>query len=227
VAQDDPRLLALAQQDMLARCSADGLTFLRFVKTRDEADPEQSIKPFPTQKEYIRELWDIFSTEQRIVIAKSRQMMVSWVACAFALWWAMFKANQYVVWQTQKEDDAIKMVCTASGDKDTGYQGRIQFLYRNLPSWLRASVRATESEGKLNFSNGSLIEAVAGGANKIRGKTASLLIEDEFAFQDEAKSVYTAIAPLVQRQTKLIMISTPNGSEGSMFYHCYTGTPFA
>src|SRR5438309_8569370 len=59
------------------RARVDGLFFLRWVETRDEADPERSVKPFPAHLEYLRELWAILARDQRVVIAKSRQMLVS------------------------------------------------------------------------------------------------------------------------------------------------------
>ena len=208
------------REEGVERCASNGLFFLRFVKTRDEADPESPIKPFPADKEYIRALWDIFATRQRVVVAKSRQMMVSWVLCAFCVWWARFRANQYVVWQTQREEDAFKMVSTAGGDKDTGYLGRMQFIERNLPSWLQQRVR--QSEGRLNYPNGSLIEAVAGGANQVRGKVASLIVEDEFAHQAESRGVYQAVAPLIQKATKFVAVSTPNGMS-NVFAQLYHG----
>lgn len=219
------QLVVALREEVLKRCAKDGLFWLRFVKTRDESDPDNTLKPFPRDLEYVQLLWHILSTRNKVVIAKSRQMMASWVAATFCVWWAMFKPNQYVCFQTQKEDDAIKMVCTAGGDKDTGYAGRMQFILRSLPAWMRPSVR--ESEGSLQFPNGSMIEALAGGANKVRGKVFSLYIGDEFAFQDEAKSVYTSIAPLMQKGAKVVLISTPNGSDSNVFYHLFSGIPMA
>ena len=114
------------------------------------------------------------------------------------------------------------MVCLAGGDKDTGFLGRMQFIERHLPSWMR--IRPKESEGRLNYPNGSLIEALPGGANQVRGKVASIIVEDEFAFQEEARGVYTTVAPLIQKATKFIAISTPNGME-NVFADIYHGIP--
>ena len=208
------------REEAISRCMEEGQFFLRFVRTRDEADPENPVKPFPVDKEYVLALWDVFATRQRVVVAKSRQMMVSWVACVFCVWWARFRPNQYVVWQTQREEDAFKMVSTAGGDKDAGYLGRMQFIERHLPSWLQQAVR--QSEGRLSYRNGSAIEAVAGGANQVRGKVASVIIEDEFAHQSESRGVYQAVAPLIQKATKFIAISTPNGMD-NVFAKLYHG----
>jgi phage FluMu gp28-like protein len=87
-------------------------------------------------------------------------------------------------------------------------------------------VRLKESEGLLAYPDtGSVIEALPGGANKVRGKVPSLIVLDEFAMHEEAWGEWTAVAPLVQKGMKLLVISTPNGSEGNCFYHLYHGTP--
>ena len=98
-----------------ALCAEDGLFWLKFVTTRDEADPSQAAKPFPTHLEYIRDLWRFFDTQSFGVIAKSRQMMVSWCIAAHAVWWARFKPNQAVYYQTKAFEDAIAMVAMPEG----------------------------------------------------------------------------------------------------------------
>ena len=215
--EEAARLVNALREEAIKRCSKDGWFFTQFVKTRDEADAD-SVKQFP-QLEYLKELWKVLDTSQRTAVAKSRQMFVSWALCTYCVWFARFHPNKYIVWQTQKAEDAHKMVCMPGGDKDTGYFGRMQFIERNLPSWLRVPMK--ESAGVLSYNNGSMIEAVAGGANQVRGKTASLIVEDEFAYQDEAKGVYQAVAPLIQKATKFIAVSTPNGPSGifSELYH--------
>ena len=211
------------QAEALKRCAANGLFFAQFVKTRDEADPDHTVKPFPVHYPYLQQLWRDWEGNQKSVVAKSRQMLVSWAECTFAVWWARRRPNQHVVIQTQDWDDAVKLVCMAGGNKDATYHGRCQFIERNLPGWLRLPLK--ENEGQIAYPNGSLIEAVPGGADKVRGQVISLYIGDEFAFQTEAWGVWTTLAPLVQKGSKIILVSTPNGSEGSCFYHLYYGTP--
>lgn len=211
------------QDEVLRRCTHDGLFFLRFVKTRDEVDPDNTVKPFPIQYDYLRTLWREIETHQKVIIAKSRQVLVSWLACAFAVWWARRRPNQYVVIQTQVWDDATKLVCMAGGDRDATYLGRCQFIERHMPPFMRVKIK--ESEGQIAYENGSMIEALPGGADKVRGKVPSLVIEDEFAYQSEARGVWTALAPLVQKGMKLVIVSTPCGAEGSTFFHLYHGTP--
>src|SRR5574338_391410 len=196
----------LAIQTARALAADDGLFFLKFAVTRDEADPLAPVKPFPIHLTYVRQVWEVLSRDQRVVIAKSRQMMVSWCVAAFAVWWARHRPNQAVYYQTKAWEDAVAMISMPEG----GFEGRCQFLESHLPAWLHVPYKA--SEGRIQYANGSIIQALAGGADKIRGKVASVIIEDEFALQDDQKGVYTAVAPLIQKGTKAIFVSTPNGT---------------
>ena len=212
-------LLTALRLEHRERCWADGLHWLRFVRTRDEADPGHTIKPFPADDPAIRAIWRELDTKQRVICAKSRQMDMSWIACAFACWWARSHPNTYVCVQTQKAEDAYKLV---SSPKSSGYLGRCQFIERHLPAWLQMP-GTDEQQGALTYTNGSMIEALAGGADQIRGKVPSLIILDEFAYQQDAKGVYTAINPLVQKGTKLVIVSTPNGFSGNQFAMLFHG----
>ena len=202
----------------LAQCAADGLFWLRHVLTRDESDPLQSTKPFPLQTEYVRDLWAILRDSQRVVIAKSRQMFVSWEVAAFVLWTARFKANQAIYWQAQQWDEAVEKVCMPTG----GYMGRCQFMEANLPPWMRQDIKA--SEGRLQFPNGSMIQALAGGADKLRGKTPSIYVGDEFAHMEDQEGVYLSVAPVVQKGARAFFISTPNGTSNT-FATLWHGRP--
>ena len=194
----------------------DGWFWLKFVLTRDEADQSDSVKPFPVHLDYLRDLWSVFTTRNLVCIAKSRQMLVSWALAAFAVWTCRSRPHQSVYWQTQKEADAVGMVCGAKGAADS----RCQFIEKNLPDWLRMPIR--ESEGEIVFPNGSLIQGLAGGAGQIRGKTASLIILDEFAHMEQQKEIWTSIAPLIQKGAKAFIVSTPNGS-GNRFAELFHG----
>jgi terminase large subunit-like protein len=201
-----------------AECAKDGLFWLKFVQTRDEADPDHSLKAFPVDLEYVRGLWGVLAENQAVVIAKSRQMLVSWELAAYCVWHARSKPNQAVYWQTKAWEDAVAMVCMPSG----GFQGRCQFIEDNLPAWMKMQYKP--SEGRVQYPNGSVIQALSGGADKVRGKVVSVLVEDEFAFQDDQEGVYTAVSPLIQKGSKVFFVSTPNGS-GNTFATIFHGRP--
>ena len=204
--------------EALERCRQDGESFLHFITTRDEADAEQALKAFPVHLDYLPALWRTLAQDQRVVIAKSRQMLVSWIVCAFCVWWARFRPHQAVYWQSQQWKDACGMVAQADGQP----LGRCQFIERHLPTWLQQPIKS--QEGLIAYPNGSFIQAVAGGADQIRGKVGSVIVQDEFAKQEEATGVYQTIAPLLQKGARCIVIGTPNGSS-NMFATLWHGFP--
>src|SRR6185295_3916268 len=214
------KLFAGLTADINRRCAEDGLEWLSWVVTRDEADPANSVKPFPLHLDYLRDLWGVFNAENLVVVAKSRHMLVSWVVAAFAVWTARSKPHQAVYWQAQKQEDAVGMVCAPEGAQ----QARCQFIEANLPPWMRVPVKPVE--GRLQYPNGSVIQALSGGADKIRGKTASLIVLDEFAHMLDQQQIYTSVVPLVQKGAKLLIVSTPNGS-GNTFSVLYHGRPLS
>jgi len=214
--QDD--LFGALKQELNARCAQDGLFWAKFVSTRDEADPEHSIKPFPLHEEYVRQLWLDWAEYRVSAVAKSRQMYVSWEICTFAVHWARYQPNQAIYFQTQNWPDAVAMVA-----RPEGYvEGRMQFIENHLPDWLRQKAKYTE--GAIQYPNGSIIQALSGGANQIRSKTPSLYIGDEFAFQEDQDKIWTSVAPLIQKGARAILISTPNGSN-NQFATLYHGHP--
>lgn len=223
--KDAQALVAGLGAEVNGKCVSDGLFWLRFVKTRDEADPNTPVKPFPVRSKYVddeawylRRLWQDFVDHQVCVVAKSRQMLISWAIAAYCVWTARYRPHQAVYFQTQGWPDAVAMTCMPSG----GYTGRCQFIEDNLPEWMRVDYKP--SEGRIQYPNGSIIQALAGGANQIRGKTVSLYVGDEFAFQEEQDRVYTAVAPLIQKGAKAVFISTPNGAN-NQFSTLWHGRP--
>ena len=202
---------------VIQQCAEDGRFFLTFVTTIDEADPTAPTKPFP-KHDYLLQLWDTLATSQRVVVAKSRQMLVSWAVAAFCVWTARSKPHQAIFWQSQQHDDAMAMVALPSGP----VEGRCQFLENHLDPWLRQPIKT--SEGFIQYPNGSFIRAVAGGADKVRGKVFSIYVGDEFAYQEDQDGVLTTILPLIQKGARAILVSTPNGSNNA-FATIYHGRP--
>lgn len=215
---DQEKLLSSLYAEIDIKSREDGQFWLKWVTTRDEADPEAPLKPFPLHEPYTRFLWDCFDREQVCVVAKSRQMFISWEIACRCVYWARYRPNQAVYFQTQSWPDAVAMT-----SRPEGYvEGRMQFIETHLPSWMRQKAKFTE--GAIQYPNGSIIQALAGGANQVRGKTPSLYVGDEFAFMEEQDKVWTSVAPLIQKGARAIIVSTPNGADNT-FATLYHGHP--
>lgn len=177
----------------------ENFIFSGIVKTQDERDIHNPVKEFQ-DKEYLRAATrEIFDSEI-LFIPKSRQLMLTWLLCAYSLWQALFHPHQKIFLQSKKEDDAASLVFNKKWDG-----GRIGFIYDRLPDWLKERVKGTGSFGKIHFNNGSMIWGVPQGSDIIRSYTASLFVSDEAAFQPEFESAYTAAKPMAK---KIVAITT-------------------
>jgi len=185
------------------RAKKDPYFFItHYCYTFDEHDGEHPYKLFP-QKEYIRDLCDLFVTEDLLLIEKSRQMMATWTVCALALWFTMFREVTRTFVMSKKEKDADAII------------DRIKSIYERLPEGIKKKYPAddfTYLNIKWSKSN-SIIQGLAQGPDQIRQYTASLVIMDEGAFQAKAAKTWEAIRPSLVGGGKFVVISTPNGKE--------------
>lgn len=186
------------------------LKFINYVSTKDEHDESEPVKLFP-QKPYIEYLLNLFYAKEQSIffVAKSRQIMLTWLCCVYALWLAKAVSHRLIFLQSKKEEDAANLVFSGGRTGKNWDTARISFIEKHLPSWLQD--KGIESAyGKLLFPNGSKIWGVPEGADMIRSYTPSLMISDEAAFQPEFGAAYTAMLPIAKQGGQLIAISSAN-----------------
>src|SRR6266540_7117259 len=75
------------------------------VVTVDEAT-QQRLR-WPAEKEYLHDLIDVLTSDERkVAIPKSRRMMVTWAAAAWCTHRARYFPNNAIFWQSQNEQKA-------------------------------------------------------------------------------------------------------------------------
>jgi len=189
------------------RAIRDPYFFLtRFCYTQDEHWKSKGLEsPFNLipEKEYIRDICDIFMTEDLIVIEKTRQMMASWIACAIALWDTMFKEGRRTFLMSKKEKDANALI------------DRCKIIYERLPEQMKERYnRDPDKYLEMKWSKrSSIIQGIPQGPDQVRSYTSSLIILDEASFQDKAEKVFEASQPSLIGGGKFMALSTPNGRE--------------
>ncbi len=91
-------------------------------------------------------------------------------------------------------------------------------IERSIPKNLRVVLVGRLHRTRLDFTNGSSIEALPNNPETIRGETCHLIILDEAAFVRYDKELYDAIIyALATTNGRFIAVSTP-GSRDSLFY---------
>jgi len=175
------------------------------VQTMDEAT--QQIRRFPRHLTYLQDVAEVLTdtSERLIAIPKSRRTFISWMMSCWVTWTARYQDNHAILIQSETESKAAFLV-----DK------RCVFIEEHLVDGRPRPFTALKTQegliGKVSYTGtGSWILAVAQGPNVLRSYTPSILIIDEADFQPQAPLAVAAALPLVEKKTKLVLVSSSNG----------------
>lgn len=98
---------------------------------------------------------------------------------------------------------------------------RIRLAYEYCPSAIKIGV-TTYNKKCIEFENNSTIRCFATGSSGCRGFSANCLIMDEAAFIPKgiADEFMASVFPVLSssKDSKAIMVSTPNGTANNLFY---------
>ena len=132
------------------------------------------------------------------VVLKSRQLGISTLSAAYALWMMLFHNDKNVLCIATTKDTAKNIVT------------KVRIMYDGLPSWLKTQI-VENNKLSLVFKNGSQIKALASTESAGRSEALSLLILDEAAFIDKIDTIWTASQQTLATGGQCLAISTPNG----------------
>jgi len=196
------------QQAIVEKCRNDPAYFIfgGFVRTFDPHDRENPYKPFP-DKPFLREaLAFIHQPSEVAAIAKSRQMMISWLLCAYAVWEAHFHPSRVCMIQSRVAEDAYEFVFF-----NDWRSSRCGFIEEALPPylWVNDGGKYLQAmRGRLIYPWGSKIVAVPGGAHHFRSRVASFAVIDEACFFLDFGDSFKAALAMVKGGGKLRVVSS-------------------
>lgn len=169
-----------------------------------------------------REVLDWALENNFTIILKGRQLGVTWVFAGEALWTALSMPGSQVLCYSINEDEASVLV------------NRIWDMYCSLPEHLKFGTKVLKpmrghrphTDIELLHPDGrvSIISGMASTPKAGRGRTAALIILDEYAFHQWAQSNWKSVIPAVADGARVRIISTANGvsnetTGGGNFYH--------
>ncbi len=161
------------------------------------------------------DLWDAqkkvlvaFENNPLCIVLKARQLGISWLACAYALWLCVFHPQKTVLIFSKGEDEAAELV------------RRIDGMYRRIADKTGLPTLVVGNTREIMFSNGSRVKSQPATKHAGSSFTASLVIADEFAKMQWADELYTSMKPTIDGGGKLIIISTAVGARG-LFYNLW------
>ena len=163
---------------------------------------------------------------KKLLVLKARQLGITLLACAYALWLMLFRPGSVCVAYSYNEEEAKKLAVA------------VWAMFNSLPPIFRQHVSVmapSKSEEpaewiKLRHADGrvSSFQALPATPKHGHGARVTFAIMDEVAYMDHARRIYTAINPATTRgKAKLLMVSTAFGvanketGEGNYFSHLY------
>jgi len=189
-----------------AKIGANFLYFLMTYVKVMEPPPGRGVISFELWGHLIHVIGLLFK-HPKIVILKSRQVGLTWLLAAYALWTAMTKPGARVLILSKSKLDAQEVI------------ERVKFIYSQLPKWMQVTI-TTENKGELEFkSMMSKIKAFASTEDAGRSETGTLVICDEHDFHPHAEANYAALKPTIDAvyadgsQPQIICVSTSNKLE--------------
>jgi hypothetical protein len=158
------------------------------------------------QIELIKKLLD---PEYRMTaIVKSRQLGISTVMAAFALWLVNFYPAK-----------KIAIVATDSKVSKKLHQ-KVKLMYENIPDFLREQYEKN-NETVLMLRNQSEVEAFSHNKNKgVRSISGTLIIMDEAQFIEKAGDLWTSIQPSLRTGGQFVALSSPASPSGWFYDTC-------
>lgn len=180
----------------LIQCGKDPSYFIKkYVKVQH---PTKGLIPFTTYPFQDECLHD-FVQHRFNIILKSRQLGISTLAAAYAVWLAYFYKDKNILIIATKlavAQNFIKKVKTA---------------VRGLPPWMKLTDISGSNKQGVEFSNGSTIKAVPTSDDAGRSEALSLLIIDEAAFIRNFDEIWMGLYSTLSTGGRAIVLSTPNG----------------
>lgn len=193
----------------ILKCGNDVSYFIKtYVKIQHPMKGLIQFRTFPYQDECLT----AFEEHRFNIVLKSRQLGLSTVSAAYALWLAIFQREKNILCIATKLPTAINFI------------KKVKVAWESLPQWLKLPKEHTVSKSEITFDNGSQIKAIPTSEDAGRSEALSLLIVDETAWVRDFSTIWTGLYPTLSAGGAAILISTPNGTAGvgAPYYHIWT-----
>lgn len=193
------------QVNEIIKCGKDPTYFFnKYVKIQH---PQRGTIPFQTysfQDDCVKQFVD----HRFNIILKSRQLGLSTLTAAYAVWLALFYKDKNVLVIATKLSVAMNFI------------KKVKTAIQGLPKWLILPEITGNNKQSIEFSNGSTIKAIPTSDDAGRSEALSLLIVDEAAFVRNFDELWMGLYPTLSTGGRAIVLSTPNGV-GGQYYDIY------
>lgn len=187
--------------DEIVKCGKDPVYFTnKYCKIQHPLRGTIPFKTYEFQDDCLRD----FAKHPFNIVLKSRQLGLSTVTAAYAVWLAIFRRDKNILVIATKLRTAMNFI------------KKVRKILACLPGWMRIT-DYEESRNEVRFSNGSQIVSIATTEDAGRSEALSLLIVDEAAFVRNFDEIWSALFPTLSEGGGAIVMSTPNGVGGQYY----------
>jgi len=191
------------------RCATDPIYFIeKYIKV---VSLDEGLVPFKMY-DYQEHMIDMVHNNRFVIGKLPRQSGKSTTMISYLLHYILFNQSMNVAVLANKQSVAKDIL------------SRLQLTYEYLPLWLQQGI-VEWNKGSIKLENGSKIIASSTSSSAIRGGSYNIIMLDEFAHVPNtiAEEFFNSVYPTISagQNTKVIMISTPNGL--NMFYYYWKG----
>ena len=185
----------------IVKCGKDPIYFMKsHVKIQHTV---RGLIPFETY-DFQDDCVKHFEQNRFNIVLKSRQLGLSTVTAAYAVWFAIFKKDKNILVIATKLSTAMNFI------------KKVRIMLDGLPKWLLLT-KFEPTKQSIRFDNGSQITAIPTSPDAGRSEALSLLIVDEAAFIRDFEDIWTGLYPTLSTGGNAIILSTPNGVGGQYY----------
>lgn len=147
----------------IIRCGRDPSYFTKnYVKIQHATRGTIPFETYPFQDDCMRD----FQKHRLNIVLKSRQLGLSTISAAYAVWDAIFHRDRNILVIATKLETAINFI------------KKVKFMVTSIPKWLLLA-KFEDNKRSLRFTNGSSITAIPTSPDAGRSEAISLLLIDE------------------------------------------------
>jgi hypothetical protein len=161
--------------------------------------------PFTLWPAQVRTLRSIHQNQLSIIL-KSRQLGISWLAMAYALYLMIFQPVATISIFSRREEEAVYMLGT----------DRMRGMYKRLPGWMKVRDVVTDNDKRWELSTGSVARAFPTTSGD--GYVNTLAIADEFDLVEDQDRLMNAVKPTISAGGKMILLSRPDKARPQTFF---------